>query len=196
MVSLKGISLTLGIMAGAAGITNSGYGLYKNLVVTPKLNTEYNRSLLQQEPLIVEMVEIQPDPDMLMRVEVTVKIYKTGDILIESGTCREYIPFRLHSQHALLDIMLPSVYAAESTIIDGVEYEVDTIHFIESTTELENNCLKRVRKYSDGTVEISIIDMRLNTVLETQTEKTSLSEKERLEIERSPYKKKVFKPKP
>ena len=156
-------------------------------------NAEYNRSLLNQVPLIVEMVEIQPDPGMAMRVEVTLKVFKTGDILVESGNRREFIPFRLYNQRAMLDIILPSAYAADTTTIDGVEYEVENIGLIESTSEVEPGRLKRVRKYADGTVETSLIDMRTNKVLETHTEKVILSEKERQEIERSPYKKKIFR---
>ena len=193
MVSMKGFSIALGILAGTAGMTNSGYNLYKNFVVAPNLNAERNRSLLNQIPLIVEMVEIQPDPGMAMRVEVTLKVFKNGDILVESGNRREFIPFRLHNQRAMLDIILPSAYAAETTMIDGVEYEVENIRFVESTTEVEGGRLKRVRKYADGTVETSLIDMRSNKVTETHTEKALLSEKERQEIERSPYKKKVFR---
>ena len=193
MVSMKGVSIALGILAGTAGMANSGYNLYKNFVVAPSLNAEYNRSLLNQVPLIVEMVEIQPDPGMAMRVEVTLKVFKTGDILVESGNRREFIPFRLHNQRAILDIILPSAYAAETTMIDGVEYEVENIRFVESTTEVEGGRLKRVRKYADGTVETSLIDMRSNKVMETHTQKAILSEKERQEIERSPYKKRVFR---
>jgi hypothetical protein len=44
-------------------------------------------------------------------------------------------------------------------------------------------------------MEISIIDIRSNTILETKTEKKALSEEELLEIEKSPYKKKVYRPK-
>jgi hypothetical protein len=193
MVSMKTFSIVLGILAGTAGMTNSGYNLYKTFVVTPNLNAEHNRSLLNQVPLIIEMVEIEPDPGMAMRVEVTLKVFKTGDILVESGNRREFIPFRLHNQRAMLDIILPSAYAAETTIIDGVEYEVENIRFVESATEVEPGRLKRVRKYADGTVETSLIDMRSNKTLETHTEKAILSEKERQEIERSPYKKKVFR---
>lgn len=195
MVSLKSVSIALGILAGSAGLTNSGYNLYRNFVVTPNRNAEYNRTLVDQEPLIVEMVEIQPDPNLSMRVEVTVKIFRTGDILVESGTKREIIPFRLHNRTAMLDNLLPVAWAADTTTIDGVEYEIETIRFIESVAAEGDNMQKRVRKFADGTMETSIIDIRSNTVLETNTEKVSLTEKELQAIERSPYKKRVYIPK-
>ncbi len=195
MVSLKSVSIALGILAGSAGLTNSGYNLYRNFVVAPNKNAEYNRTLIDQEPLIVEMVEIHPDPEMSMRVEVTVKIFRTGDILVESGTRREIIPFRLHNRTAMLDSIPPVAWAADTTTIDGVEYEIDTIRFIESTATEGNNIQKRVRKFADGTVETSIIDIRSNTVLKTNIEKVSLTEKELQAIERSPYKKHVYIPK-
>jgi len=194
MVSLKSVTIALGILAGSAGLTNSSYNLYRNFVVAPNQNEEYNRSLIDQEPLIVEMVEIHPDPKMSMSVEVTVKIFRTGDILVESGTRREIIPFRLHKRTAMLDGVFPIAWAADTTTIDGVEYEIDTIRFIESNDTEDNNIQKRVRKFADGTMETSIIDIRSNTVLKTNSEKVSLTEKELQAIERSPYKKRVYIP--
>jgi hypothetical protein len=139
MFNIKPVSITLGILAGSAGLTNSGYNLYKNFVFTPKQNAEYKQTLIKQEPLIVEMVEIHPDPNMVMSVEVTVKIFKTGDILVESGNRREIIPFRLHNRIAMLDSLFPAAYAAEKTTIDGTEYDIVTIRFIEKITDEGNN---------------------------------------------------------
>ena len=193
MISLKTVSITLGILAGSAGLTNSGYNLYNNFIVEPNLNVEYNRSLIAQEPLVVEMVEIHPDPKIAMTVEVTIKIFSSGDILVESGSKREIIPFRLYNRVAMLDRLMPVAWAGEKTTIDGVEYEVETLRFIESITSEGSDRQKRVRKFSDGTVETSIIDIRSNTVLETGTEKVTFSDSEIQAIGKSPYKKKIFR---
>ena len=194
-MNLKTISITLGILAGSAGLTNSGFNLYKNFVVQPDMNAKYNQSLLNQEPLIIEMVEIQPDPGMAMNVEVTVKIFRTGDILVESGTKREIIPFKMHTRTAMLDMLVPSAWAGETTLIDGKEYEIVTLKFIEKITDEGNNRQKRVRKFEDGTVETSIIDIRNNTVIETKTENIALTEEDSAALLKSPYKKKIYKPK-
>ena len=194
MLSLKTVSITLGILAGSAGLTNSGFNLYKNFIAEPNRNVEYNQTLFEQEPLIIEIVEIHPDPKMAMTVEVTVKIYGTGDILVESGSKREIIPFRLHDRRtAMLDTLMPIAWAGETATIDGVEYEVETVRFIETITNEGNNRQRRVRRFADGTVETSLIDIRNNTVLETNSEKVTLSEDELKTIEKSPYKKKIYK---
>jgi hypothetical protein len=39
-MALKELSIGLGIMAGTAGIANSSYGLYQNMVVKPSQNVE------------------------------------------------------------------------------------------------------------------------------------------------------------
>ena len=194
-MNLKTISIAIGIMAGSAGLTNSGYNIYKNFVVEPGRNVEYNKVLLTQEPLIIEMVEIQPDPGMSMNVEVTVKIFKTGDILVESGSKREIIPFRMHTRTAMLDSLISSAWAQETVSADGKEYEVVIVKFIEKISDEGDNRQKRIRKFDDGTQETSIIDIRNNTVIETKTENIKLSEADKAALLKSPYKKKIFKPK-
>ena len=81
-MALKELSLTLGVLAGTAGVTNGGYTLYNNFVVQPDINQEYNIALMQETPLVSETVELQPDVSLAMRVEVTVKIYKNGTIFV------------------------------------------------------------------------------------------------------------------
>ena len=77
-MGLKAYSIALGILAGTAGITNSGIGIYQKMVVTPGKNEAYNRAILEQTPLLVEIVEIRPDPTMATRTEVTIKVFLTG----------------------------------------------------------------------------------------------------------------------
>ncbi|MGD8999575.1 MAG: hypothetical protein PVF75_04100 [Granulosicoccaceae bacterium] len=193
-MALKELSIGLGILAGSAGVTNSGYGLYQNFVVEPSRNAEYNMALMTETPLLVESVEIQPVSDLAMRVEVTVKIFKTGDILVESGNRRQYIPFRLASDAVAQNSLIRAAFAAETQLIDGVEYEVKILRYLETVKPLADNKMQRVRTYADGNVETSIIDMRSNKVLETNTVHKELTETERKAIEASPYKKKTFVP--
>lgn len=196
-MALRELSIGLGILAGGAGVTNSGYALYQNFVIKPAQNAEYNMSLMSEVPLVVESVEIQPISDIAMKVEVTVKIFKSGDILVESGNRRQYIPFRLTgtevAQH-LLDTLIPTANAAETQVIDGIEYEVQVLRYQESVKPLPDNKMQRVRTYADGSVETSTIDMRSNKVLESGTSHKTLSEAELKAIESSPYKKKTFIP--
>lgn len=181
-------------MAGTAGIANSGYGLYQNLVVKPSQNVEYNRALMTETPLVVETVEIQPVSDMTMHVEVTVKVFKTGDILVESGSRRQYIPFKLSSEPVAINGLISTVLASETKFIDGVEYDVKVVRYLEAITPLAGNKIKRVRIYEDGSVDTSIIDIRSNQVLETNTIHKTLTDAERKALETSPYKKKIFVP--
>lgn len=194
---IKNFSVAIGILAGTAGVTNSGMGIYRQMVVEPRRNEQYNLSIMKQNPLLVETVEIQPDPGIAMRVEVTVKVFKTGDILVESGTKRRFIPFKLEAITQALSPLGAVAFAAEegTTIIDGVEYEVEILKYIEATETLPNSRLRRVRKFADGTVETAVIDMRSNSVLETKSEKRSLTDAEKQAIEKSVYKKRIFKKK-
>jgi hypothetical protein len=193
-MDLKMLSVGLGITAGSAGIANSGYGLYQSFVVKPSQNAEYNRSLMAETPLIVETVEIRPVSDMAMSVEVTVKIFKTGDILVESGSRRQYIPFKLAENATALNSVIAAAVANEIQLIDGVEYEIKVLHYLESVKSLGDNKMQRVRTFSDGSVETSVIDIRSNQVLESNIMKKPLTDAEKKAIESSPYKKKIFVP--
>jgi hypothetical protein len=193
-MALKELSIGLGIMAGTAGIANSSYGLYQNMVVKPSQNVEYNLALMTETPLVVETVEIQPVSDMAMRVEVTVKVFKAGDILVESGSRRQFIPFKLASNSMALNAIISTAIASETQLIDGVEYDVEVMRYVEMVNPLPDNKIKRVRTYQDGNVETSVIDIRSNQVLETTTVQKTLTDAERKAIEISPYKKKIFIP--
>lgn len=193
---LKGLSIGLGIIAGTAGIANSGFGLYQNLVVKPSQNVEYNLALMSETPLVVETVEIQPVSDIAMRVEVTVKVFKSGDILVESGSRRQYIPFKLASDSVAMNPLIASAFADEARLVDGVEYNVEVLRYSEAVKPLTGNKVQRVRIYEDGNVDTSVIDIRSNQVLETNTTHKELTEAEHKAIASSPYKKKIFVPKP
>ncbi|MGD8514148.1 MAG: hypothetical protein PVF52_00935, partial [Granulosicoccaceae bacterium] len=91
---------------------------------------------MTETPLVVESVEIQPVSDLALRVEVTVKIYKTGDILVESGNRRQYIPFRLASNAIARNGLIRTAFAAETQLIDGVEYEVRVLRYLETVERL------------------------------------------------------------
>ena len=129
-----------------------------------------------------------------MRVEVTVKVFKTGDILVESGSRRQFIPFKLASNSVALNAIIGTAIASETQLIDGVEYDVEVIRYVETVNPLPDNRIKRVRTYQDGNVETSVIDIRSNQVLETTMVQKTLTDTERKAIETSPYKKKIFIP--
>jgi hypothetical protein len=193
-MGLKAFSIALGILAGTAGVTNSGIGIYQKMVVTPGRNEAYNRAILEKTPLLVETVEIRPDPTMVTRTEVTIKLFPNGDILVESGARRRFIPLRLDTAPINYSSLLGLAFAGESneTVVDGVVYQVDTVRYIESMELIGDDQMRRIRKFSDGTIETSVIDMRTNMVKDTLTEKIKLTDAERLEIEKSPYKKTIF----
>ena len=196
-MGLKTFSIALGILAGTAGVTNSGIGIYQKTVVTPGQNEAYNRTILKQTPLLVETVEISPDPTMAMRAEVTIKVFPTGDILVESGARRRFIPLRLDKAPVNHAFLIRRAMAAElgETVVDGVTYQIETVRYIERTELIGDDQMRRVRKFSNGTVETSVIDMRANIIKDTHTEKVTLTDAERLEIEKSPYKKTIFRKK-
>ena len=136
---------------------------------------------MTETPLVVESVEIQPVRDIAMRVEVTVKIFKSGDILVESGNRRQYIPFRLTRGEVASNGFISTALAA-TELVGGVEYNVKVLHYLESVTPLDGNKVQRVRLYDDGTRETSVIDIRSNKVLETKTDKKSLTDAERTAV--------------
>jgi len=193
-MALKQLSLTLGVLAGSAGVTNGGYSLYHNFVVEPDVNQAYNVSLMNETPLVSETVELRPDVSLAMRVEVTVKIYRNGTIMVESGTHRQYIPFTLTGESLALNGFFPAAYAEESILVDGVSYDVEVLKYTETVIPSGKDQVTRERIFSDGTVEYSIIDIRSNRVVDLKTQNRSLTDDERTSIDTSPYKKKVFTP--
>ena len=192
-MALKELSLTLGVLAGTAGVTNGGYNLYHNFVTVPDINVEFNTSLMNEIPLLVETVELEPVSNMAMRVEVTVKVYKNGTILVESGSHRQYIPFQLTGHKVALSGFFPAVFAGEKIIIDGVSYDLEVLKYIESAASVNKDRIKRVRIFANGDIETSLIDIRSNQVVETETSNRALTDEERVKIDTSSYKKKVFK---
>ena len=191
-MALKELSLTLGVLAGTAGVTNGGYTLYNNFVVQPDINQEYNIALMQETPLVSETVELQPDVSLAMRVEVTVKIYKNGTIFVESGSRRQYIPFTLAGDNLAQNSFFPRAYACDNILIDGVSYDVEEVKYTETLTPTAKDRVTRVRIFADGTVESSVIDIRSNEVVDLQTLTRTLTEEELASIRSSPYKKKIF----
>ena len=193
-MALKELSLTLGVLAGTAGVTNGGYTLYHNFVVEPDNNAEYNLTLMDETPLVSETVELQPDASLAMRVEVTVKIYRNGTILVESGSHRQFIPFSLTANTLAMNGFFPAAYAGESIELDGISYDVEEVKYTESITPAGKDRLTRVRIFADGMLETSIIDIRSNQVLELKTLTRPLTDEEGVAIGTSPYKKKIFTP--
>ena len=49
MLNLKTISISPWILAGRASLTNSGYNLYKNFMIIPNQNVEYNQALIEHK---------------------------------------------------------------------------------------------------------------------------------------------------
>ena len=113
---------------------------------------------------------------------------------MESGARRRFLPLRLDTAPIDYSSLLGLAFAGESneTVVDGVTYRIETVRYIESTELIGDKRMRRTRKFSDGTIETSVIDMRSNIVEETHTEKVNLTDAERLEIEKSPYKKTIF----
>lgn len=193
-MALKELSLTLGVLAGTAGVTNGGYALYNNFVVEPDVNQEYNLAFMNETPLVSETVELQPDVGLAMRVEVTVKIYKNGTILVESGTRRQFIPFTLTGDILALNGFFPAAYAGENIVVDGVSFDVEELKYTETVSPTANDRVTRVRIFADGTVESSVIDIRSNQVIDLKTMTRPLTDEERASIRSSAYKKKIYTP--
>ena len=117
-----------------------------------------------------------------------------GDILVESGARRRFLPLRLDTAPINYSSFLGLAFAGEpnETVIDGITYKVEILRYIEKTELIGDDQMRRIRKFSDGTIETSVIDMRSNMIKETRTEKVKLTDVERLDIEKSPYKKTIF----
>ena len=191
---LKKISIVIGILVGTLAIGNGVVDLIERLVVIPDKNETMHLALITQSPIFSETVEIQPDPKLALRMDINVKIYKTGDIIIESGDTIKLLPFDLLSQHGSHSSFMSAMAAELSQrTINGKTYDIIELRFVEAKKILSNGNLEQERIYEDGTVETKIIDIRSNKILETKTTTNQLSESEVATIQESRFKKKVYK---
>jgi|APSaa5957512622_1039677.scaffolds.fasta_scaffold55236_3 hypothetical protein len=191
---LKKISIIVGILVGTLAIGNGVVDLIERLVVIPDKNETMHLALVTQSPIFSETVEIQPDPKLALRMDINVKIYKTGDIIIESGDTIKLLPFDLLSQYGSHSSFMSAMAAELSQrTINGKTYDIIELRFVETRKILPDGNLEQERIYEDGTVETKIIDIRSNKILETKTTTNQLSESEVATIQESRFKKKVYK---
>ena len=190
---LKKISIIVGILVGTLAVANGIADLVQRLVIVPDKNQEMHIALFSETPIFSETIEIQPDSKVAIRMDINIKVYRTGDIVIESGDTLKFLPFDMLAQNESKSSFM-SAMAAEVTQrkIDGKTYDIKELRFIESKKILPDGNLEQVRIYEDGTVETKVINIRSNKILETKNTTRQLSETERAEVAKSRFKKKVY----
>ncbi len=186
------ITAVIGIVTGVLAVLHSSYDFYEKVTIKNHVE-KTNTDLIGQEPVIAKTIVIEPQSKVKMRVDVSFKIFKTGDIIIESGSTRKFLPFALDYKSASADWLVRSAFAQDSAqTISGTKYRVKTVKYTETTKKLNANTIEEKRTYEDGTVEIKQIDVRSNDILRTTTYTVKLTPREKAVIRKSQFTKDVF----
>lgn len=187
------ITAILGVTAGILAILYGSAELAEKI----RMNNRVERSnvdLIGQMPVLSKTIIIEPRSNGQQRVNVSLKIFKNGDIIIESGAARKVLSLALDYQGASADWIAAPSLGQETTrrMLDGTRYKVKTVKFIEMTAMLDANTILEKKTYEDGTIEIKKIDARSNTVRERQSTIINLTDQQKTAIRRSPYDKEGF----
>jgi hypothetical protein len=187
------ITAMIGVVTGILAVLHSSYDLYDKFTLKNHVE-KTNIDLIGQKPVLAKTIVIEPQSKMRMRVDVSFKIFKTGDIIIESGNTRKFLPFALDYRSASADWPVRSAFAQEMAprTIDGTKYKVRTVKYIETTTKLNANTIEEKRTFEDGTVEIKQIDIRSNEILKKTSDTVKLTPREKARIRKSQFTKEVF----
>lgn len=189
-MKLKNLATVVGIIAGLLSAIYTCTNLYEKLRVKNKTG-DTHVSLIGKTPLISQTIEVHPDSAMAVRVDVSYKIYDTGDIVVESGKTVKLLPFDLSFQQALADVLVPGA-SAEEQKADGARYSVKTIKYIESTRKLPNEMLEETKTYGDGTQEVKVVDLRSGAILKNTQSKIKLSPQQLKKINQSRFNKLIY----
>jgi hypothetical protein len=190
---IKQITAVIGVVAGILAVLHSSNDLYEKFKFRNHVEN-VNAELIGQKPVLAKTIVIEPQNKVKMRVDVSFKIFKTGDIIVESGMTRKFLPFALDYKSASVDWLVQSAFAQEAALqtISGTKYKVNIIKYIETTTKLNANTIEEKKKFEDGTVEVKHIDLRSNEILQTTSNTVKLTPKEKAEIRKSQFTKEVF----
>lgn len=189
-MKLGTVATVVGIVAGLLSTVYTCTNLFEKLKVKSKTG-DTHIALTSKTPLIAQTIEVHPDAAMAVKVDVSYKIYETGDIVIESGKTVKLLPFDLTFQHALADILIPSVHAQEKSAV-AVQYRVKMIKYIESSRKLPDDMIEETKIYSDGMKEIKIVDPRIGSIV-TKTQSTiKLSPQQVQQINKSGFNKVIY----
>jgi hypothetical protein len=189
---VKQITTMIGIITGVLAILHSSYDLYQKYTIRSHVES-MSAVVIDQKPVLAKTIVIEPQTKAKVKVDVSFKIFKTGDIIIESGATRKYLPFALDYQTARADWLVKSAFADEvNRTINGTKYKVRSIKYIEVTEKKDPNTLEETKKFEDGTVEVKRIDLRSNEIVSTISNTVKLTPTEKTEIRRSQFSKEVF----
>jgi hypothetical protein len=190
---IKQITAVIGVVAGILAVLHSSNDLYEKFKFRNHVEN-VNAELIGQKPVLAKTIVIEPHNKVKMRVDVSFKIFKTGDIIVESGMTRKFLPFALDYKSASADWLVQSAFAQEAALqtIGGTKYKVNIIKYTETTTKLNANTIEEKKKFEDGTVEVKHIDLRSNEILQTTSNTVKLTPKEKAEIRNSQFTKEVF----
>ena len=183
MAMLKTISIGLGIIVSVTAILNSTYGFYETYKRGEHTKERY-LALINQTPLFAQDVVIEPNPTIKSHISVNFKLYKSGDIFVESGSKRELIDFPFADNDRGLGFLVSSAYAADQffVVIDGTPYAVEKIKFIESKKLIEPNKIEETKTFENGAVETKLIDIKSNEILGLRTSEITLTPDKKREI--------------
>jgi hypothetical protein len=184
------VATVVGIVAGLLSAVYTCTNLYEKLSVRNKTG-DTHIALTSKTPLIAQTIEVHPDSAMAVKVDVSYKIYETGDIIIESGKIVKLLPFDLTFQQALADSLISTAYAQDPNTA-GARYKVKIIKYIESSRKMPSNMIEETKTYGDGTQEVKLVDPRSGSVVESTQIKIQLSPQQMQQINHSSYNKMIY----
>lgn len=189
-MKLKTLATVVGIIAGLLSAIYTCTNLYEKFRIQNKTG-DTHVSLIGKMPLISQTIEVHPDSAMAVRVDVSYKIYDTGDIVVESGKTVKLLPFDLSFHQARTSLLVSEAYAQEQKP-NGARYSVKTIKYIESSRKLPDETVEETKTYGDGTQEIKLVDPRSGTILKSTQSRIKLSPQQLHTINQSKFNKLIY----
>lgn len=189
-MKLGTVATVVGIVAGLLSAVYTCTNLYEKFRVRNKTG-DTHIALISKTPLIAQTIEVHPDSAMAVKVDVSYRIYETGDIIVESGRTVKLLPFDLTFQQALADSLISTAYAQEQST-NSAQYRVKTIKYIETSRKLPNEMIEETKIYGDGTHEIKLIDPRSGSIVKNTQSKITLTPQLIQQINQSNFNKIIY----
>jgi hypothetical protein len=185
--------MALAILVSVTAILDSAYRFYETYKRGEHTKERY-LALINQTPLFAQDVVIEPHATINSQISVSFKLYKSGDIFVESGSKRELIDFPFADNDRGLGFLVSSAYGADEwfVIVDGTKFAAENIKYIESQKLIDPNKIEETKTFENGAVETKVIDIKSNETLELKRSKITLTPDQQREISEKGFKRTTF----
>lgn len=191
---LNRIGIIIGILVSVIALANSGIEIYEKTINMPRENIEINTRLAGLTPIFSKSIIVKPSESIDMSINVSFRVFDTGDVIIESGSTRKLIPFDLGQEDIASNFLINSAYAetlGAPSFSDKSKPSV-SLKYIESSEIKADGNLHETRTYEDGSIEEKTIDLGTNKILHRETRKESLSNEQLEAINKSTYTQEIY----